>query len=119
MPKNTTPDEWAEIQGEAVTRLRAPKVTPVPASIVKLAQRSYDGIEVDGETRHVMRHTFESAERAEAFAKLMRKAGEHTVPLSSVSVAIDPDRTDDDDEPVSPETVAWRAGNKRGRKAAA
>ena len=123
MPKTDTPAtpaatpdaqpesfRWDDIAGDPVERLRAPKVIPVDASVVKLAQRSYDGVKVGEETRHVLRHRFESPAKAEAFAKLVKAAGLHTTPLTSVQVAIDPDGTGDT------RTVAWRAGTRRGRQ---
>lgn len=105
---------WEHVTGSAVERLRAPKITPVPAPIVKLAQQSWDGVKKDGEVRHVLRHQFKEGEeaRAEAFAKLMKKAGPHTVPPTSVSVVVDPD------ENGNTLLVAWKAGARRGRGAA-
>lgn len=100
---------WEGITATTAEKLRKPKVTPVPASIIELAQRSWDG--VDG--KHVLRHHFKEADRpkCEAFCRLMKKAGPHTSPATSVSVVRDPDETGDD------LLVAWRAGTRRGRKA--
>jgi hypothetical protein len=107
--------DWSTITGHAVERLRAPKTTPVPDAIVALAQRSWDGVpnhkNPDGEKLHVLRHSFESEERAVEFAKHMRKAGAFTLPMTSVSVVVDPDGTGD------VRTIAWRAGTRRGKAA--
>jgi hypothetical protein len=96
---------WDGITAEPTERLKKRKVVPVPASIIKQAQRSYDG--VDG--KHVLHYTFPTEEIAAAFVKHMRNAGEHTTPPTSVSAAIDPDETGDKRH------VAWRAGKRRGR----
>lgn len=112
--------DWGVITGQAVERLRAPKVASVPASIVELAQRSYVGVvneaDPEGARLHVLRHQFDSASRAEQFVKLMRKAGDHTSPRTSVSVVVDPDRIGA--EAGGDRIVAWRAGERRGKKAA-
>jgi hypothetical protein len=107
--------DWSDVNGTAVTRLRAPKIVPVPDAIVAQAQRSFDGVpgkDEEGEdvTLHVLRHKFKSDAKAEAFAKLMKHAGNHTTPLTSVSVVIDPDNDG------TKTLVAWRAGNRRGRQ---
>jgi hypothetical protein len=106
--------DWSEVNGQAAVRLRAPKIVPVPDAIVAQAQRSWDGVpgkNGDGEDikLHVLRHRFKSDAKAEAFAKLMKHAGDHTTPLTSVSVVIDPDNDG------TKTLVAWRAGNRRGR----
>lgn len=104
---------WDGITGHAVEKLRKPKVAPVPDAIVTQAQRSWDGVEHDGKTLHVLRHQFKQGEeaKAEAFARLMKKAGAHTTPPTSVSVVVDPDETG------NKLLVAWRAGARRGRGA--
>jgi hypothetical protein len=106
--------DWGEVNGTAVTRLRAPKIVPVPDAIVAQAQRSFDGVPSKNEAGeevklHVLRHNFKSDAKAEAFAKLMKHAGDHTTPLTSVSVVVDPDNDG------TKTLVAWRAGNRRGR----
>jgi hypothetical protein len=97
--------DFSGVQGKSVERLRARKVHPVPAPIVKLAQASYDADEVH-------EHEFETPERAAKFAELMKHAGDHTTPLSSVTVAHDPDK---EAGMSNPRLVRWRAGNRRGR----
>jgi len=107
--------DWSKVSGRAVQRLRAPKVPPVPTPIVALAQKSWDGVVDDdnpeGEKLHVLRHEFGDKEVAESFAKLIKKAGYHTTPNTTVTVVFDPD--DDGHELL----VAWRAGAKRGKRA--
>lgn len=97
--------DFSGVQGKSVERLRARKVHPVPPTIVKLAQASFDASEVH-------EHEFETPERAAKFAELMKYAGEHTTPLTSVTVALNPDKEAGKD---NPRLVRWRAGNRRGR----
>jgi hypothetical protein len=117
--------DWSDVTGHAVERLRKPKITPVPDKVRELAQASWDGVaakgkdgspKLDGEGNpvllHNLRHRFGSDAEAAAFAKLVKKAGPHTTPRTSVSAVIDPDDTKD------LRTVAWRAGQPRGRQAA-
>jgi len=94
--------DFSELQAVTVDRLRAKKVTPVPAPIIKLAQLSYDD-------EAVKELNLGSEERAAAFAAHMRNAGDHTKPVSSLTVVID-----EDDKAV----VRWRAGKRRGRASA-
>jgi hypothetical protein len=104
--------DWAELSGKAVKRLRAPKVTPVPEPLVAIAQQSWDGVpdpEDAEELLHVLQFTLSSEETAAEFAKLMRKTGEHTKPMTSVTVVIDPEGTGDKN------TVSIKAGTRRGR----
>lgn len=105
--------DWSEITGRAVERLRAPRIEPVPEAIVKQAQRSYDGVPnpADPEKRlHVIEHEFITAEKAEQAAKLLKKAGVHTTPPTTVRVVIDPDGTG------NLNLVRWKAGVRPGRK---
>ncbi len=114
--------DWSGVTGQAVERLRAPKITPVPDKIRELAQLSYDGkpfikngkLVLDKDEKsillHVLRHRFGSDAEAAAFAKAMRKAGDHTTPLTSVSAVVDPDRKKD------MRTVSWKAGTRRGKQ---
>lgn len=95
---------WEVVTGENVERLRKPKTIPVPDAIVKLAQASWD-------QSTAKRHRFGSDAEAAEFARLMRKAGDHTVPLTSVSVVIDPDDAKD------LRRVSWQANKRRGRNA--
>jgi hypothetical protein len=111
--------DWGSLTVHAVERLRAPKTAPVPDAIVKLAQQSYEGIvnpkHPEGERLHVLRHTFESEARASQFAKLMRKAGSFTSPITSVTVVVDPDDLKNEE---GGRTIAWRTGTRRGKAAA-
>jgi len=116
--------DWSKVSGQAVERLRAPKVHDVPSRIVELAQESWNGrpltkdgkpvLDKDGQPvlMHNMRHDFGAGQeaRAKAFAEHMRHAGDHTTPLTSISVVIDPDGTG------AEHVVAWKAGNRRGRQ---
>lgn len=104
--------DWGQVSGQATKRLRAPRVTPVPDAIIKLAQQSYDGLpdpDNPEASLHVMRHEFTDETVAKAFAKLLRRAGEHTTPQTSVTVVHDPDGNGNTKQ------VAWKAGARRGR----
>lgn len=107
--------KWEGISGSAVEKLRKPKDPPRPPdAIVALAQRSRDGVDgPDGAKLHVLRHQFKETEgaKAEAFAKLLKAAGKHTTPPSTVRVAADPDREG------NTLLIAWVAGDPPGRKA--
>jgi hypothetical protein len=106
--------DFSGVQASAVQRLKPKKVVPVPPSIVKLAQQSYDGVAGDDDTQlHVLEHKFDSEERAAKFAAHMRHAGDHTQPITSVTALIDPDGSGDK------RIVRWRAGARRGRGATA
>lgn len=132
--------EWGGLEAKFVTSLRETKVEPVPGPIVKLAQRALDGEpHPDDPERimHAMELEFETADRAAAFAKHMRNAGLHTTPPSSVTVVVDPESqrvakldangqvvTNESGKtvwvpgaPVNPRKVAFRVGERRGRKA--
>lgn len=91
-----TMSEWDALEAEFVTTLREQRVEPVPDPIVKMAQRSLDGVTKgegeDAVTLHSMQLTFDSEAKAAAFAKHMRNAGLHTNPVSSVTVVVDPER---------------------------
>jgi len=108
------PVDWSFVGGTATKRLRAPKVEPVPDAIVALAQKSWDGVEdpqdPEGERLHVLRHEFSDEAVAKEFSKHMRKAGEHTTPMTSLTVLHDPDKTGNE------KIVAWKAGTRRGRQ---
>lgn len=106
--------DFGDVEGQHVEKLRAPRVQPVPDSIVQLAQRSLNGmIHPDDPKKimHAMTHQFQPGEEAkrDAFVKHMRNAGMHTTPPSSVTVVTDPDRNGNDLR------VAWRTGARRGR----
>lgn len=104
-----TEQTWGFLTGHVVERLRKPKTTPVPDAIVRAAQRSVG----DENGPIVLEHKFADDETAAAFAKLMRKAGDHTEPQTTVQVVIDPEETGDNT------LVRWRAGARRGRSQAA
>jgi hypothetical protein len=110
--------KWDGVTGTAVERLRAPAPPPRPPDhLVKLAQQSWDGVQVDGEDekRHVLRYQFGEGQEAkrDAFIKLIKAAGAHTTPPTTVTVVPDPDR----ETPANELLVAWRAGARRGRGA--
>lgn len=132
--------EWGGLEAKFVTSLRETKVEPVPGPIVKLAQRALDGEPHPNDPErimHAMELEFETADKAQAFAKHMRNAGLHTTPPSSVTVVVDPEsqrvaKLDDNGQPVTnengktvwvpgapvnPRKVAFRVGERRGRKA--
>jgi hypothetical protein len=110
--------DWAEVTGRTVERLRAPKIVPVPDAIVAAAQRSWDGVTDGDKTLHVMLHEFPTAEVAKEFARLVKKAGAHTTPRTSVSAVINPDpKGEVFDEPTTDRHVSWKAGKPRGRQA--
>lgn len=118
--------DWGAVSGRRVENLRAPKIPDVPEAIVALAQASYDGTPVlqeDGKTPvldeegnkvlgHVMEYDFgpDNVAMATEFAKHMKNAGLHTEPLSSVSVAPDPENDG------RAHVVRWKAGARKGRK---
>lgn len=104
---------WGEVTGRAVRRLKAPKIVPVPEAIVRQAQRSWDGVpdpENEGGKLHVLEHDFKDDAKAAEFAKLMKKAGDHTTPVTSVSAVIDPENDG------SKSVVRWKAGARRGAR---
>lgn len=103
--------DWGEITGQAVRRLKARKIPPVPAPIVRQAQRSWDGVpdpENEGEKLHSLHFEFPSEKVAADFAKHMRNAGHHTTPKTTVSVVIDPENEG------NKKLVGWKAGTRRG-----
>jgi hypothetical protein len=127
--------DWGTVSGEAHDVLKVKKIAAVPAAIIALAQKSFDGTELvkngkvvtdeNGQAviTHNLRHVFPNVEVARAFAKHMRNAGDHMTPTRSVTVVVDPD---DDGKPRSEEaaakgarTVAWKTGERRGRVPAA
>lgn len=134
-------DQWDDLNAQFVTTLREQRIEPVPPQIVRMAQKSYDGVAPDpnvpDDKLHAMQFTFDTEAKAAAFARHMSNAGLHTVPQSSITVVIDPERTkvpkvaEDGTEvkndkgkvvmvpgpPVNPCKVAWRAGARRGRNA--
>lgn len=127
--------DFTTVTGSFTEKLRAPRTAPVPESVVKLAQLSYDGqpapTEADpGRKLHVLHYTFPSEAMRDAFVKHMKNAGPLTTPPTSVSIAVDPDATESEtvtDEkgntvtrviPVEPLKVSWRATLRKGRGAA-
>jgi|SRR5579859_838758 len=132
--------DWDGLEAQFVTTLREQRVEPVPAPIVKLAQRSLDGIVHPSNPEaklHSMQLEFDTEAKAIAFERHMKNAGLHTTPQSSITVVRDPERgkvqqTDSEGRPivndkgkpvmipgtaVNPRKVAWRAGARRGRAA--
>lgn len=111
--------DWSEVTGRTVERLRAPKIVPVPEAIVRLAQESFNGKPDKNNPErllHVLSHEFKTVEIAAEFARLMKKAGAHTTPRSSVSVVINPDPEGKFGQPTTDKDVSWKAGQPRGRK---
>jgi hypothetical protein len=107
-------DEWGTITAHAVERLRAPKTPPAPPQVfISLAQESYLGRvnpeDPEGERLHVLRYDFATEERAGKAAKHLRDAGLHTMPKTSVTVIVDPDRNG------SGSVLSWKAGTRKGR----
>lgn len=102
---------WDGITAKTTDRLRKLKIPDVPAPIVEQAQRAYDGVKdpKTGETLHILSHRFGSDAQAEAFAKHVRNAGYHTIPLSTITAVIDPMDTGDK------RLVHWQGGKRRGR----
>lgn len=88
---------WDEIDitDEVVT---SHQVIDVPDAIVALAQKSYD-------TQSLRQATLKTAAQAAEFARLLKGAGDHTTPVTSMYVKQDGN------------SVRYRAGNRRGRKA--
>lgn len=103
--------DWTGITAKATDRLRAPKIPDVPAPIVEQGQRAYDGVkdEKTGELLHILSHRFGSDEQAAEFARLVRNAGHHTTPLSTITAVVDPMNTGDN------RLVHWQGGKRRGR----
>lgn len=132
--------DWDGLEAQFVTTLREQRVEPVPEPIVKLAQRSLDGIphpQNPEQKLHAMQLTFDTPAKAIAFERHMKNAGLHTSPPSSITVVRDPERGKvqkmvdgqpvvneqgkpvmEPGQPVNPTKVAWRAGARRGRGAA-
>jgi hypothetical protein len=112
-------EEWGEVTGRYVERLRARKIAPIPPSIVAAAQASLDGKpdpKHEGKLLHVMTHEFSTVERAADFFRLVKKAGEHTSPPCSVSAVINPDPEGKFGNPTTDKDVSWKAGARRGRQ---
>ncbi len=108
--------DFSEVSAVAVKRLKPRKIVPVPASIVALAQKALDGVpDGDGGTLHTLEFSFKDEERAKLFADLMKHAGDHTSPISSVSVVFPVE--DEHGKVQDPTLVRWRAGGRRGRVA--
>lgn len=104
---------WDQVTPVFAATLRPPRKPERPSDMaVKLAQQSYEGKlnERTGEVEHVMRHRFPTVEMAEAAADELKRAQHYTDPVCTVSVKIDPDGDGDN------RLVAWRAGNRPGRK---
>ncbi len=87
--------EMPEIK-ELPDKVRA--VIEIPAALIRLAQASRDS------SRRMEMSFRGNLEAATEFARLMRSAGDHTVPVSSMTVTQDGI------------VVRYRAGDRRGRK---
>lgn len=96
--------DWSKINGSTADRLRAPKIIPVPAHIVKLAQASYD----DGEVKKYRFPDGTPEKVVEEFAEHLKNAGLHTEPNTSVQPVIDPENEGD------LLRIHWKAGLRRG-----
>lgn len=109
---------WEAFEAVTVERLREPKVQPVPAGIIKQAQRAVTGVTApNGEVMHTLEYEFPAKELAIEFAKHMKHAGQHTNPVSTITVLVDPQGVAKGSE-VNPNLVRWQAGKRRGRAAA-
>ena len=135
-------NDWGDLEAQVELRLQAEKVQPVPAPIVKMAQKSLDGVPhpETGDLMHALQYEAPTVDKAVAFVEYMRNAGAHTHPKSTVRVTRDPDRVkivNTDPEtgepvinaatgkpervagpPVNPRLVVFRAGERPGRKVA-
>lgn len=112
--------DWSKITGKTVERLRASKVTPVPAHIVSLAQASYaQGANKEVDFALLIKDADKALATAAEFGKHMRNAGNHTTPPTSVSVVIGPEDTDENGARIKlPDTVVrYKAGKRRGKAA--
>lgn len=87
---------WDEIE-VTDTEVSSRLIIDVPAPLVALAQKSW-------ESKSLRQATLKSAEIAAEFARLMRGAGDHTEPQTSMYVKQDG------------KNVKYRAGERRGRK---
>lgn len=109
MLASMTEFNWDEVNGHAVERLSKPKIRPVPAPIVRQAQRSVDADPVNLKDTLILEHEFPTEEQAVAFAAHMRAAGHHTKPAASIHVKPDPDKEG------NPRLVRWQAKRRPGR----
>ena len=100
---------WDELNGKATERMRKPKTSPVPDTIIRLAQRSVDSDPTLANCKELTFDFGSDTARAEAFTKLMRKAGAHTKPEATIKVTPDPDGEG------KPALIAWYARKKPGR----
>lgn len=106
-----SPLDWSGITPVFKARLTPPKRPERPSDMaISLAQASYDGQDVEGERFHVMSHRFKTEAQAAAAADELKRAGAYTTPESTVTVAIDPEKSGDK------RVLSWRASGKRGRK---
>lgn len=106
-PRVHDADEFSDITPRPVRALKEKPLTPVPASIVKLAQAALDGLpdpDYPDQVVHSASHTFRPGEeqRAERFAGHMKNAAGHTVPPSRITVESDGLK------------VSYRVGKPRG-----
>lgn len=104
---------WDELSGKTIERMRKPKTVPVPEAIIRQAQLSVD---TDPTLTNCHARTFDfgaDTARAEAFVKLMRRAGAHTKPESTIKVTLDPDGEGRQNK------IEWYARKRPGKRAAA
>lgn len=112
--------EWEDLDIESARpaeRLREQRVQPVPAAIVRLAQKARDGVPHatrEGEKVHVLEYGM-PLKRAKEFQRHMKNAGLHVTPVATISCHIEPPDAEGDETPV---TVRWRASNRKGAKPA-
>jgi hypothetical protein len=90
--------DWDALEEIEDIELSTTRIIPVPTKIVVMAQRSYD-------EKAMRQATLPSEAVAIEFERLMKGAGDHTEPITSIYVK----RTDT--------VVKYRAGDRRGRKA--
>lgn len=88
--------DWDEID-VTDTEVSSRQIIDVPAPLVALAQKSWD-------SQSLRQATLKTAEMAAEFARLMKGAGDHTDPQTSMYVKQDG------------KNVKYRAGQRRGRK---
>lgn len=119
MTVDTQTYDWDALEATTSATLREPKVVPVPAGIVRQAQKAVTGVTMpDGEVRHTLEFEFPSAELAAEFAGHMKNAGKLTEPASTITVLVDPVGVSRKAE-VNPRLVRWQAGARRGRSGTA
>jgi len=107
-------DPFAGISGQPEAWLREPVREPVAPSVVAKAQEALDGKQrPDGSLTHVLSHTFSDGQEdlMRRFVRQLRHAGDHTDPVSVVTVKVNPQG----DNPLK---VSWRASRPRRKRPA-